>query len=263
MISPYFIEGKLRFATKKGITKLTPVTEEFIEHSTYDYIRFSTEWIHNGYTPLFEMCSTKEPIVIKFTQDKLVLTALRHNRTGKYLPYNELVAAANSGNVPVVGLWKGLQDLSTKGILNVAQLMKEIEPQVDFEGCVLAFEDGRMYKLKTTWYSQVNKDRNLIASDKTSEKHMWRVVIEGRYDDIKPYLPSEDVDKLNTFYNEMTRSVAETAQRMKREVEDWRKHHGNNTKDFAVNFIPNVQHEVEKPLYFSIWRGNDPLEGMI
>jgi hypothetical protein len=46
------------------------------------YVSFSKVWMDQDYTPIFEWCSPRNKIVLAYEQDLLVLTAIRHNRTG-------------------------------------------------------------------------------------------------------------------------------------------------------------------------------------
>lgn len=118
MIAPYFSLGKLRFASKKGVTSVTPAAEAFVENSLkihgVDYVAFCTHCIRDlKLTPLFEWCSASDPIgtgntvvhriflfvcqvlsflslfffftktVLRHSEDKLILTGLRHMHTGQ------------------------------------------------------------------------------------------------------------------------------------------------------------------------------------
>jgi hypothetical protein len=57
---------------------------------------------------------------------------------------------------------------------------------------VLRFKDGRMYKIKSQWYSNVSKDKNMISHAKSSEKYAWKAMVDGKYDDIRPFLKDDD-----------------------------------------------------------------------
>ena len=55
MVSPYFIEGKLRFATRKGITSITEKVEEFISKSSSGIV--CQHEIPSNLSPLFQSTS--------------------------------------------------------------------------------------------------------------------------------------------------------------------------------------------------------------
>ena len=48
MVSPYFIEGQLKYATKKGLNVTAESAQKFVENSSVDYNGFSIEWIEKG-----------------------------------------------------------------------------------------------------------------------------------------------------------------------------------------------------------------------
>lgn len=77
----------IRFATKNGVTDTCLIVEEFIRNSGIDYVGFSSgnnaihyialltleskAWIEKGWTPTFEWCSRKSPIVLQVRFHKL------------------------------------------------------------------------------------------------------------------------------------------------------------------------------------------------
>lgn len=85
MIAPFYSGGKIRWGTKMGITDLTNQVEEFVLKNP-KYQKFATEIIDKNHTPIFEWCSNKNRIVVSYPEDKLILTAIRHNITGEYSP---------------------------------------------------------------------------------------------------------------------------------------------------------------------------------
>ena len=57
MISPFYTEGKLRYATKLTVTDTSLLVEEFVKQSSLKYDELSSHWIEKGYSPIFEWCS--------------------------------------------------------------------------------------------------------------------------------------------------------------------------------------------------------------
>ena len=112
MIAPYFTGGKLRyilklddklifcrFATKNGVTDTGLAVEAYIDTCAIPYREFSEEWISKDYTPIYEWCSSTNPIVLQYQKDALTLIALRNMTTGKYLSYNDTVENAKSKGI--------------------------------------------------------------------------------------------------------------------------------------------------------------------
>jgi len=69
---------------------------------------------------------------------------------------------------------------------NFDSFWKRIISQKDVEGFVIRFEDGQMYKLKTSWYFGLNKYLNHLKQG--PERHRFECILGERYDDIKPFI---------------------------------------------------------------------------
>lgn len=67
-----------------GITDVASLAEEFVADKP-NYVEFANECIGMKYTPIFEYTSPNNRIVVKYDEERLTLTAVRHNRTGRYL----------------------------------------------------------------------------------------------------------------------------------------------------------------------------------
>lgn len=85
MVGIHFENDKPFFTTKMGVTEVAMEAESFAKKSDINYVEFSKILYEHGYTPIFEWCSNKSRIVIDFPEDKLILTAVRNNKTGEYL----------------------------------------------------------------------------------------------------------------------------------------------------------------------------------
>jgi RNA ligase len=85
MIHPMKVNGYIRWMTKMGITEVSMQAEEFVAEDPR-YTQFASWAIDNNLTPVFEWCSRKQRIVLDYPVDQLILLAVRHNFTGKYLP---------------------------------------------------------------------------------------------------------------------------------------------------------------------------------
>jgi hypothetical protein len=46
---------------------------------------------------------------------------------------------------------------------------------------VLRFDDGRMYKIKTSWYSTQTVNADLICQ----ERIIWQLILNNKMDDVK------------------------------------------------------------------------------
>jgi hypothetical protein len=49
MVCPFYTEGKLRFATKNGVTDTSKLVESYVARSDIPYLEYSARWVDKGY----------------------------------------------------------------------------------------------------------------------------------------------------------------------------------------------------------------------
>eukprot|EP01127_Copromyxa_protea_P022600 TRINITY_DN8192_c0_g1_i1.p1 TRINITY_DN8192_c0_g1~~TRINITY_DN8192_c0_g1_i1.p1 ORF type:complete len:445 (+),score=96.80 TRINITY_DN8192_c0_g1_i1:55-1389(+) len=202
LISPFWTEGKLRFATKQGVTDTTTFVELYVSKSSAPYVEFSESWIAKGWTPIYEYCSPDRPIVISYSEESLKLLALRNMVTGEYLDYFEMREEARKEGIPFTQAWLPEElgiDISDRN--NFESFEKVVKSKQNMEGFVIRFEDGMMLKIKTNWYFDLNHSLDKIKS--CSERHLWKSILEEKYDDIKSFLPNKLREATDAFSNEL------------------------------------------------------------
>ena len=86
MCCPVLIGDNVRWTTKMGITDVAIPIEEFVS-SRPQYDAMARWCFEHNLTPIFEWVSRKQKIVIDYPVDNLILTAIRDNFSGKYMPY--------------------------------------------------------------------------------------------------------------------------------------------------------------------------------
>ena len=121
---------------------------------------FANYWIKQNITPIFEWCvDESQPGIIKYNTKKLVLTALRHNITGKYISLNsqdaELSIIKYKIDTPKKYEFNSIDDLK-----NAVYLFNNCE------GVVLHCENGNLYKLKSSWWINMNNANRHGGQDK-------------------------------------------------------------------------------------------------
>jgi len=139
------------------------------------YYDFAKEWLDRDYSPLFEWCSPRNLIVLKYEDDSLVLTAIRNNIDGTYVNYDEMIKSAEKVGIPCTEVEVGT-------IHNLPEFMEQLKKKEGIEGVVIRFNDGRMYKLKTDWYfSKSKKEKQEFSLN--SERMIWKLILEQTIDD--------------------------------------------------------------------------------
>lgn len=243
MIRPLFLEDakrsnslwRPRWITKSGITEVSMQVEEWLAANTalqeqYEDLALSCK--ETGHTPIFEWCSRKQRIVLDYPEDQLILTAMRHNITGQYIPYDVLVINANAWRIPVVK----------------AVTMDYLQ-QEGIEGIVIRFKDGHMVKVKTDWYVLRHKALDGLRS----EKNVLKLILDEGIDDVLPLLDVSTKQKLEQYVSVVLENVGTKTWPYKEEV---RKRQGLSRKEFA-----DWAKTTEYPwLAFKLYDGNDANE---
>jgi hypothetical protein len=76
---------------------------------------------------------------------------------------------------------------------SLAEFLETIKNDRGLEGCVLRFDDGAMFKIKTLWYHNLNRGLHMMTKTKTNnEKFMWRIILDHKYDDMKVYISVDE-----------------------------------------------------------------------
>ena len=190
MVSPCYVKGHIRWMTKMGITDTSMEAEAFVAANP-KYVEFSARMMEQGCTPIFEWCSNKNRIVLAYPEDQLILTAIRHNETGKYVLHS--IDARNGWGIPVVKSFA----------YDSANILDIVREQEGVEGVVIRFEDGHMLKVKADWYVLRHKSKDAI----TREKNVLDYIVNERVDDVLPFLEAADQHRLLQFQDKFWAGV--------------------------------------------------------
>lgn len=147
-MSPVKIDGKIRLASKSGPTPFSKrIEREYLESnvkSGMKFYEFCEEWLSRDFTPIFEWISPKDVVVLEYEVTDLILIAIRHNVSGEYVLYPAMEESAKKYQIPIVPLWnKGKQ------MKDIQEFMHTLKMEQKIEGCVVWFETGEIYKIKT------------------------------------------------------------------------------------------------------------------
>ena len=185
MISPVLFEdGTVRFKTKRTYTsdEAKHANENFGPDSPQ--YKLSKHLCELNCTPIFELTSPANRIVVAYKETSLTLLAIRNNEDGQYWSRGQLEAIAMQWYVPVVelNLWT-----------NIADYKDKMNTLTAFEGFVIQFLNGEMIKMKTLWYMSLH--RNVTF---TTEKNVVEMIFDETLDDFKSYCTTvEDFDLFN------------------------------------------------------------------
>jgi RNA ligase len=127
-------------------------------------------YLKNDITPIFELISPQNQIVLRYKMDELVLLKLRNNKTGEYLPIDSVN-----------------HKLPMKFYLTLDELVNLSHTKENTEGWIVEFSDSQKIKIKTKWYLTLHK-----AMTETSyrEDSLIEMIIDEKIDDLLCMLDS-------------------------------------------------------------------------
>lgn len=230
MITPIPLKGGIRWGTKMGITDVSMLCEEFVSDKA-NYINLAKHCIDTGFTPIFEYISPRNRIVIEYSEENLVLLALRDNITGKYGHEPLVKCLAKHFDVPYVKTYTG--DISN---------IKDLQ---NLEGVIVRFNNGHMIKIKSEWYIAIHKAKENILF----EKNVIKLILEEKIDDIIPNLPESDKNRILDYKEKLLESISEYESIIK---ETLTRNRHLSKKDFAINVASKLESFI-KNVCFTCW----------
>ena len=216
MIRPIMVPGdkrtgEFRLGTKAGITDVAMNAEVWMANHS-NYVEFVKMCLAHNFTPIFEWCSRKNRVVVDYPEDRLVLTAVRHNERGSYVPHRTLQNFAKDYDLDLVKVVNARSH-------NMPELVDTIRAWESDEGVVVRFDApratawsgwGHMLKIKADAYLTLHKGKDAISN----EKNIIEVVLNDQVDDLIPVLIESDAQRLREFQRAFWMSVDEVASEM-------------------------------------------------
>ena len=245
MIRPIPTKEGFRLATKAGITEVAMNAEVFIADKP-KYAQFIKYCISEDYcTPIFEWVSRKNRIVVDYSEDNLILTAIRHTISGEYLPYEVICKYGRTWNIPVVKAIAGDET-------DITKIVEHIRKWDDGEGVVIRFQNGNMVKIKADDYVLRHKSKDAI----NQEKNVLQTILDDAVDDLIPLLTSDDAERVKSFQTAFWLAVNKLASEMEGIYDA-----GNllfpDKKEFAVKYVQKVVPPSYAPIMYEMKAGKE------
>lgn len=241
MVHPALVNGKLVWMTRAGVTD---ISEDAGRHAILTEITDQALLLVNaGLTPIFEWCSPRNQIVIRYPGDRLVLTAVRSMESGAYVGIEDF-------------LFDAVKEYSTS-INDLAAFTAHVRDLKDAEGYVVRWHTGAMLKMKADDYVTRHKARDSILL----EKNVLRIVLEGAVDDVIPLLSPEDANRLEVYRLDVLVLVDRRAGIIGQTVRESIAALGDDRKRFAVEIVADLNPLWKGPM-FAVWAGADPQQSV-
>ena len=228
MITPVVTDAGIRWGTKMGITDVGMGAELFVaQHNNYDQL--ARECITRGMTPILEWCSRKQRIVIDYPEDRLVLLAIRHNVSGEYVGYADLLEWGQVHGIDVVRAYAGTA-------ANMENLIAETRASEGMEGWIIRFDDGHMLKIKGDWYVRIHKAKDALIH----EKNVVSMLVKEEIDDVKSFILEDDRKRVDEFETNFWMGVADTVRNYDRYYDSVIAS-GLDRKRYAQDWMPTIK----------------------
>jgi RNA ligase len=244
MIRPIPTPEGFRLGTKAGITDVAMNAEYFVADKP-EYAKFIKSSFACGLTPIFEWCSRKNRIVVDYSDDQLILTAVRDMRSGNYIPYSQMVETGKNYAIPVVKAIAGDET-------DIEKVVDHIRKWDDGEGVVIRFDDGHMVKIKADEYILRHRSKEQI----NSEKNIIQVILNDSVDDMIPLLTSEDAQRLKDFQQKFWCAVDEVSSDLTKIFKGGDMMYPDK-KEFAVEFVNRMLLPIHRPFMFGMKQGKE------
>ena len=228
MITPVVTDAGIRWGTKMGITDVGMGAELFVaQHNNYDQL--ARECITRGMTPILEWCSRKQRIVIDYPEDRLVLLAIRHNVSGEYVGYADLLEWGQVHGIDVVRAYAGTA-------ANMENLIAETRASEGMVGWIIRFDDGHMLKIKGDWYVRIHKAKDALIH----EKNVVSMLVKEEIDDVKSFILEDDRKRVDEFETNFWMGVADTVRNYDRYYDSVIAS-GLDRKRYAQDWMPTIK----------------------
>ena len=209
-------------------------------YKTNKDIKSFVDWcLSNDIIAVFEYVSSFNRIVLKYSEEELILLRLRDNKTGKHIDIREHLDKI--GSIRIAPFEDEIQDLDN--------LIELTATQVDKEGSIVTCEDkfGRdfFFKIKTPWYMSLH---GLLTSDIYNEHIIISSILDDKIDDILGQIPEEEV---------------ETHQRINKIIEVVKKSISDKIHDLDLSYQVFVDMGEDRKEYALKYRGKEPNFGYV
>jgi T4 RnlA family RNA ligase len=165
--------------------------------SNSDLKRFVDWSLDNDLVAIFEYVAPTNRIVLKYSDEELILLRLRDNKTGEYLDLSKY--SDKIGSVKVAPSDVGTLD-------ELVELSHSVE---DKEGWIIEFTNGLFIKIKTSWYCELH---GLLTDDLYREHILVNYILDEKIDDVLGQIPETEVEaheRIDKIINVVKHSVAE------------------------------------------------------
>ena len=190
-------------------------------------LRSFVDWsLDHDIVAVFEYVAPTNRIVLRYTDEELILLRLRDNKTGQYLDINDYLDRLGSVKVAKFEENNTLDEL--------IELAHTVE---DKEGWIIEFTNGLFIKIKTSWYRNLH---SIYTEDLYHENKLIKLIVDEKIDDIIGELKNDDI--LRNRVDEITHIVRNSINnKIKRILKLYNVYEKTNSiKEFALLYRNDI-----------------------
>lgn len=237
MVHPVLTPLGVKLCTRAGVTDVSQLAEYLVDNTLR--VKFK-DLLDLGITPIMEFTSPRNPIVIKYTEAKLTLLAVRDNVSGLYK--DNLKFFGDYLNLPIA-----------KEYINLD--LNSVKEWKDAEGVVLVFPNGERLKIKADDYCLKGRVKDALAF----EKDVLLYILENELDDLIPLLSNEDIERIEAYRTTVLTNIRNNCERIASLV---RELSPLSRKEVALKVSNMELTKEEEGVFWDIYKGREPLEAM-
>lgn len=188
-----------------------------------DVNKFVSWCLNSDIVPIFEYVAPHNRIVLRYSQEELILLRLRDNKTGRHIDIKDHLDKI--GNIKIAPF----EDDHT-----LDDLIEKSKTEAEREGWIVQFDNDHMVKIKTDWYCQRH---GLLTNDIYREHIIIGYILDDKIDDILGQIPEDEKEahqriqkiisivkqKINKLVSEINLAYSEFVKS------------GSDKRDYAIN----------------------------
>lgn len=192
-------------------------------YKTNPDVKSFVDWcLTNDIVPIFEYVAPHNRIVLRYSEEELILLRLRDNKTGKHIDIKEHLDKIGSIKIAPFEDDNTLDDLIEKS-----------KTEVDKEGWIVQFDNDHMLKIKTDWYFQRH---GLLTNDIYREHIIIGYILDDLIDDVIAQVPEDEKEahlRINKIISIVKRTLRDKVDEMNKAYKDYIDS-GVSKKEYAI-----------------------------
>ncbi len=193
-------------------------------YKTNPDVKSFVDWaLDNDIVPIFEYVAPHNRIVLRYSEEELILLRLRDLNTGKHIDIKDHLDKIGSIKIAP------FEDDDT-----LDGLIEKSKTEAEREGWIVQFDNDHMVKIKTDWYCQRH---GLLTNDIYREHIIIGYILDDKIDDILGQIPEDEKEahlRIQKIISIVKRAVNKKVVEIQSAYNDFVKS-GSDKKDYALN----------------------------